>query len=469
MPATSVMPLKNWDYQEVPCTGGCRPMVFKNFRLQVALRVILLLVATTLLSWCIVSELYLRSIYLAVGIGIIAIEFIAYADRFNRDIKTFMVSMMQRDFTTRFEVSGKGRSFDELYDVLNKISTLFKNISAEKEAQHRYLEMLVEHVRVGIISVDSEGKIHLANQTVKRLLQREILPSINAIRLVNDNLASIIELIRTGETRLVKLRSGNELQQLSVHASEFKLEGKYYKLISMTDIRNELDAQELEAWQKLIRVMSHEIMNSVAPIISLSSTLHGLVLQNRSLESANETYEQSLDKGLEAIKSRSEGLYNFTQSYKKLTGIPGLKTEEVSLKSLVERILPLMQTKSSQLGVKLYVSVADVMVVADPGLIEQVLINLIINAFEAIDTKADGEVAITSSINGQGSVCLHISDNGEGMDDIIAEKIFIPFFTTKKQGSGIGLALVKQILQMHRAGIQFRSEPGQGTTFSISF
>jgi two-component system, NtrC family, nitrogen regulation sensor histidine kinase NtrY len=376
--------------------------------------------------------------------------------------------MMQRDFTTRFEASSRGKTFDELYEALNRITTLFKNISAEKEAQHRYLEMLVEHVRVGIISVDSEGKIHLANQAVKRLLQREILPSLKTIRSVNDNLGSAIELIRTGETRLVKFRSGNELLQLSVHASEFKLEGKYYKLISMTDIRNELDAQELEAWQKLIRVMSHEIMNSVAPIISLSSTLHDLVLQNQDSKSSSETYGESLDKGLDAIKIRSEGLYNFTQSYKKLTGIPSLQTEEVSLKSLMDRILPLMHTKAKQMGIKLTVLVDEVTVVADPKLIEQVFINVIINAFEAIE-RADGEVIVSSSINHQGSICLHISDNGGGMDEATAEKIFIPFFTTKKQGSGIGLALAKQVLQLHRASIQFKSAVGRGTTFSITF
>jgi two-component system, NtrC family, nitrogen regulation sensor histidine kinase NtrY len=436
-------------------------MVFKNFRIQVILRIVLLTVVILTFAWCVVHGLYLRSVYLAAGIIIMAAEFVWYADRFNRDIKTFMVSLMQRDFTTHYQETGKGRSFNELYQVLNMISSTFRNISAEKEAQYRYLEMLVEHVRVSILSVDREGRIHLANQALKDMLQKHVLTTLKALESLDAHFVMNIREIRSGETRLVKLSVNNEVLQLSVHASEFMLEGRYYKLISMQNIRNELDLREMEAWQKLIRVLSHEIMNSVAPIISLSSTLHGLVTQARPV------MPEALDKGLEAIKIRSEGLYNFTQSYRKLTGIPNLSLKVTNLKELLERVRLLMQAKLDEYGIALKISGADVAVSIDPELMEHVLINLLLNAVEALTGKAEASINITTSKNMKGNVRIHVADNGEGMDEATLEEIFIPFFTTRTHGSGIGLAITKQILQLHHADIQVHSERGRGTEFVI--
>lgn len=441
-------------------------MVFKNFRFQIVLRLIVMIVAITLFAWCIVHGLYLRSIYLAASIIILAAEFIFYADRFNRDVKTFMVSLLQRDYTTHFEATGKGKSFDELYKVLNLISASFKKISTEKEIQYRYLEMLVEHVRVGIISVDAQGQIHLANQAVKQLLGKPILPNVKALHSLDHSLIATIDEIRSGETRLVKLRVNNDLLHLSIHASEFKLEDEYYKLISMQNIRNELDAREMEAWQKLIRVLSHEIMNSVAPIISLSETLHGLVVNNKN-PGVTHHQQNALDKGLEAIKLRSEGLYNFTQSYRKLTGIPKLVLKETNVKDLVSRVQTLLQGKADELGIKLHAASVSEIIIVDPDLMEQVLINLVLNAIEAVANVSGGDVHIRASKHQKGGVCIQVIDNGDGMDEGMAEKIFIPFFTTKKNGSGIGLALTKQIIQLHNADIQFTSAKGRGTEFSI--
>lgn len=441
-------------------------MVFKNFRFQIVLRLIVMIVAITLFAWCIVHGLYLRSIYLAASIIILAAEFIFYADRFNRDVKTFMVSLLQRDYTTHFEATGKGKSFDELYKVLNLISASFKKISTEKEIQYRYLEMLVEHVRVGIISVDAQGQIHLANQAVKQLLGKPILPNVKALHSLDHSLIATIDEIRSGETRLVKLRVNNDLLHLSIHASEFKLEDEYYKLISMQNIRNELDAREMEAWQKLIRVLSHEIMNSVAPIISLSETLHGLVVNNKN-PGVTHHQQNTLDKGLEAIKLRSEGLYNFTQSYRKLTGIPKLVLKETNVKDLVSRVQTLLQGKADELGIKLHAASVSEIIIVDPDLMEQVLINLVLNAIEAVASVSGGNVQIRASKHQKGGVCIQVIDNGDGMDEGMAEKIFIPFFTTKKNGSGIGLALTKQIIQLHNADIQFTSAKGRGTEFSI--
>jgi nitrogen fixation/metabolism regulation signal transduction histidine kinase len=443
-------------------------MVFKNFRFQVIMRVIILVVSITLLAWCLVYEFYLRSVYLAGAVIVLVGELIWYIDRFNRDIKTFMVSLLQRDFTTHYQSTGKSKSFDELYTMLNRISKAFETINAEKEVQFRYLEMLVEHLRVGILSLDQNGKITLVNQAFKDLLHKNILTSLKSFESFDQSFVKVIQEIQTGETQLLKLRVENEVLQLSIHASEFKLQDKYYKLISMQNIRDELDAREMEAWQKLIRVLTHEIMNSVSPVISLSSTLHGLVNQNSAgINRTDMELFNTLNKGLEAIKIRSEGLYNFTQSYRKLTGIPKLSLKQVNVKDILSRVQVLMQNTMNEKGIDLKVSLIDAALNVDPDLFEHVLINLLLNAIEAVSETNDPRIEISSSFDESGSVVIRVADNGEGMDEATSERIFIPFFTTRKNGSGIGLAITKQILQLHRADIHFTTARGKGTEFFI--
>lgn len=441
-------------------------MVFKSFKLHIIFRVIILTAAITLLAWCIVNELYLRSVYLGVGVIILLTEFIYYVDKFNRDFKTFMISLQQRDFTTHFNSTGKGKSFNELYEIVNQISTIFKTISTEKEIQYRYLEMLVEHVRVGVLSIDENEKIYIANQALKDLFDKEILTTLKALEPYHGSFVKTVRDIRTGETQLVKLHVNNDLLQLSIHASEFKLEGKYYKLISMQNIRNELDAREIEAWQKLIRVLSHEIMNSVSPIISLSATLHDIVRQGEDSKFTSDQYF-ALEKGLDAIKIRSEGLFNFTQSYRKLTGIPKLVLKEVNVKDLIKRVEILMQPKLSERNIRFTTSVSDAAITVDPALLEHVFINLILNAIEAVAEKNNPSIDIFTTKHSKANIAIHVVDNGEGMDEATADKVFIPFFTTRKTGSGIGLAVTKQILQLHKAEIQFQTAPGIGTTFTV--
>jgi two-component system nitrogen regulation sensor histidine kinase NtrY len=443
-------------------------MVFKNFRLQIVLRVLLLTGAITLFAWCIVHGYYLRSIYLGAAILILLIELIWYTDRFNRDLKNFLTSLLQSDFTTHFHTTGNGKSIDELYSMLNKIAAAFRNISVQKEVQYRYLEMLFEHVRVGILSVDATGKVQHANQALKTMLQKNILPDLHAFENIDASLAYTIREIRTGETRLVKLRIQQEVLQLSIHASEFKLEDMYYKLISMQNIRQELDIHEMDAWQKLIHVMSHEIMNSVSPIISLSSTLHGLVVQSKSADASVTSLYDPLHQGLDAIRIRSEGLYNFTKTYRKLATIPKLSLAEINLYDIVHRVEVLMAGNLKEHGIALTVTDINQPVMVDPALMEHVLINLLLNAIDAIAGKTEPSIHIYTTPSAKGQVNIHVRDNGEGMDETTLEKIFIPFYTTKKNGSGIGLAITKQILQLHHADIRVSSSPAWGSEFIIT-
>lgn len=443
-------------------------MVFKNFRVQVIIRLAILLLAMFVLVWSLLHAYYLRSVYAALALIIVAAEFIRYVDRLNRDVNTFMISLLQHDFTTRLQSPGS-RTFNELYSTLNRISDVFKTISAEKEAQFRFLEMLVRHLRVGILSLDESGKIHLANEAVKDLLQRDVLFSLRSIDSVDPTLAETLRNIKSGETVLLKLRMAHELLQLSIHASEFRLENTNHKLISMQNIRNELDTREMEAWQKLIRVLTHEIMNSVSPIVSLSGTMHGLLQQHREpIVTIEPNLYHALDKGLDAVRVRGEGLYNFTQSYRKLTGIPRLSPQSTNTRELIDKVVVLMGEYMNERGIALKADNSDIPLIADVDLLQHVLINLLLNAAEAVSATIAPAIAIGATQNSKGGVELFVRDNGEGIDDAIADRIFVPFFTTRKSGSGIGLALVKQILQLHHADIRFTSEKGKGTEFIIA-
>src|SRR5690349_20760548 len=205
------------------CTGEWKLMVFRNFRFYVILRVAILVVIIGAFVWCLIHERYLRSFYLGAALIIAVVEFVWYVDRFNRDVKTFMISLLQHEFNTHYQAEERGKSFRELYEMLNKISAAFRHLSTEKEIQHKYLELLVEHLRVGILSMDADEKIHLANQAVKNMLQRSVLTSLKSIASVDTGLAKTINEISTGETRLMKVHIGSDYLELSIHASEFKL------------------------------------------------------------------------------------------------------------------------------------------------------------------------------------------------------------------------------------------------------
>lgn len=442
-------------------------MVFKNFRVQVVVRIMILTLAICALAYCLMHEFYLRSVYAAIAVLVVVTEFAWYVDRFNRDVRSFLISLKQRDFTTRFPATGRSKSFDELYSIMNEISSVFRTISGEKEAQYRYLEMLVEHLRVGILTVDDQGKIQLANQALKDLLRKEVLFSLKSLEAVDVSLVDTLRAIRSGETRLLKFRVQNEMLHLSIHASEFWLENRYHKLISMQNIRNELDAREMEAWQKLIRVLTHEIMNSVSPVISLSETLQKLTDKHRKQLAGYQELYTPLIKGLEAIRVRSEGLYHFTQSYRKLTAIPRLSIKKSGTREIIDRVMVLLAQELKERGISVKSSSADLPLVVDPELMEHVLINLLLNAMQAVEETVEPFIEVSAGRNAEGRVWITIRDNGEGIDDATAEKIFIPFFTTRKNGSGIGLALTKQILQLHQADIHFTSEKGKGTEFVI--
>ena len=441
-------------------------MVFKHFSLQVFIRVLLLAVLMGTLSWCVVSDLKLRSIYAGIATVGSLVELLWFLDRFQRDFKTFLISLLHRDFTIHFEQTSRGKRLNALYDAMNQISAAFKKVSAEREAKHHFLELLVEHVQVGILSFNEEEEIHLANKALKQMLQLSVTTPSEILRKIDPALLEILREIKAGETRLVKVKAGLDTLQLTVHATAFRLEEKFYKLVSLQNIRSELDAREMEAWQKLIRVLTHEIMNSISPITSLSSTLHSLVKGSIGHEPSSSLLA-TLDEGIDAIKKRSVGLLSFTDVYRKLTRVPTPAIKPTNIGALLRRMQLLFDEEFSNRGIRFAIEARDHDALADSDLLEQALINLIRNAIDAVAGHSDPAITLTHTLTDENRSIITIIDNGEGIDPDKLENIFIPFFTTKKNGSGIGLALTKQIVLLHGGSIKVNSAPGDGACFSI--
>jgi nitrogen fixation/metabolism regulation signal transduction histidine kinase len=396
---------------------------------------------------------------------------IYYVNKTNRDLLLFLQSFQFQDDTLTFNKKKK-LPFKPLYDEFNRISENFRKVKLEKEMEHQYFLYSIKHVDTGLISFDDQGKIELFNEAAKRLLELEYAQHIQALDRVKSGLAEQCIHLQPGKQDMVKLVRHHEILSLSMRAAAFKMQDRYIKLISFQNIKNELDEQELDSWQKLIRVLTHEIINSVSPITLLSSTLvkmfeeNGKPKQKSALE--NEQIANALS-GLQAINKRSKGLSRFVESYKSLTKIPDPVISEVEVNVLFSQLLSLIgkSIDPNKIQIESEVMPRNLKIHADEKLIEQVLINLIKNAIEA-GLNTNNFKILLKSYEEKGNVKIEVIDNGPGISQEVIENIFVPFFTTKKDGSGIGLSLSKQILRKHGGNLEVISSEGDGATFIIT-
>jgi nitrogen fixation/metabolism regulation signal transduction histidine kinase len=369
-----------------------------------------------------------------------------------------------------------GGTFNELNKAFNEVMQDFQKVRAEKEESFHYLQTIVQNIDVSVIAYSADGNIELINKTAKKLFQLTSIRNIKALDTLSPELVATLLNIKPGENKLVKIQFEDDMLQLAIYATTIKVKDKLIYLVTIKDIQNVLEEQETEAWQKLIRVLTHEIMNSITPIASLSSTLDlmlkGMVSQGKKealqidLESVGEIQE-----ALQTINKRSTGLLHFVNTYRNLTRIPQPNFRLCSVRELFDNIEKLMEEEIHKCGYEFTISVdpESLEFTADDQLIEQVLINLLKNAMHALNDRKYGKIQLLAFINKRGRITLQVIDNGPGILKDVLDKIFIPFFTTKPSGSGIGLSLSKQILRLHNATISAHSEPDVETVFTMTF
>jgi nitrogen fixation/metabolism regulation signal transduction histidine kinase len=354
---------------------------------------------------------------------------------------------------------------------------LFRLERSEKEESHRYLETVFQHVGIGLISCQPDGTVELINNAAKRLLRVSHLKSITSLESFSPELVDTLFHVKSGERKLVKVNDNDEVLHLAVYATGFLLGKKHYLLVSIHNIQSELEEQEMKSWQNLIRVLTHEIMNSVTPIASLASTVNGLLrgAENTpaglAFPEAMTGTSEDIKSAVETIQKRSEGLLHFVENYRSLTRIPKPDYRIFPVSELFSRVRQLMQAHLSGRDIEFRATVdpESLELTADPELIEQVLINLVLNALDAVGERPGSRITLRGCIDERSRIIIQVSDNGPGIVGEAIEKIFIPFFTTKPNGSGIGLSLARQIMRLHGGSIGVRSEPERETVFTIRF
>jgi nitrogen fixation/metabolism regulation signal transduction histidine kinase len=357
------------------------------------------------------------------------------------------------------------------------IINTIKSRQKEKEAEYQYFRNIVQHVGIGIITFNKSGDIQLYNFAAKKLLNTSFqVHNIQQLTKISAELVNTLKELKTGGSKLIQVNIGEESRQLSVYAIELQLHDKQFKLISLQNIQTELDEKEMEAWRNLIRVLTHEIMNSVTPISSLTGTTREM-LSEYSLNMTDEVSIQKEDMedlmySLKTIESRSEGLIRFLNEFRNLTHTPTPKLKNENVNLILEGICLLMSKELNGKSVKVHKSfdnkIPDIPI--DRELIEQVIINLVKNASEAFDSEqGEKNIWITSNLDSKKRVLIGVKDDGQGIEPEALTKIFIPFFTTKKNGSGIGLSLSKEIMRKHQGTISVHSSLGSGTEFVLKF
>jgi nitrogen fixation/metabolism regulation signal transduction histidine kinase len=330
-------------------------------------------------------------------------------------------------------------------------------------------------VGIGLIAFQPDGHVELINTAAKRLLRVPRLKNIKSLESLSKTLVDTMLRLRSRENALVKVEDENELLHLALYATEFKLRGLKYSLLSIQNIHSELEEREMEAWQKLIRVLTHEIMNSITPIASLTSTISGLIKDAygkkiKSDKFQNEAFKD-IQQALQTIQKRSQGLLHFVDAYRNLALIPKPNFQIFPIKELLDRVRKLMQANIEKNSIRFKISVEpeSLELTADPELIEQVLINLMLNALQAVERRKKSRIELNALMDGRGRIIIQVVDNGPGIPKENLEKIFIPFFSTKEEGSGIGLSLSRQIIRLHHGSIGVHSEPDAQTVFTLRF
>ena len=400
------------------------------------------------------------------------VEFYRFHRKAYEELNQFVESVHYRDFSRNFDVKHAPVELQPLRKGFNEINTTFKVISKEKETQYQYLQKIFELVDTGILSYKLEdGAIVWMNESLKKMLQLPYLKTIHSLMKRDEELYNYIVALKPGETKIGTAHLERSSFKVLLSATAFQTDGEKFKLIAFQNVDEALDETESKAWQKLLSVMTHEIMNSIAPISSLADTLKNRLQVSMSSLDNKAGSVDDLELGIETIKRRSEGLLKFAETYRNLNKITTPNLKKVYVRDLFENLNQLMQPTLDQKNIEMEIVLKDTDLVleADTNLIEQVLINLVVNSIEAVKDREDARIVLSGFLASSGKVIIKVSDNGVGMSEEVMDKIFIPFFSTKKSGSGIGLSLCKQIMMLHKGNIQIQSKEGVGTSFSFQF
>lgn len=447
-----------------------------NLRFQIIIRITAIALTLFLLFQLVSSDAFSLTIILVLTLVIVqVVALIKFIDKTNQDIVDFFEAIKNNDFSMPRQKSGKDAYSNYLNEQFEMVIKKLKKSKLAKDERQQYLTTIVQHVGIGLITFNEKGHIQIMNIAAKRLLKVENIKNINELKSISEELVKCFWELKTGGRSLITIETGGDERQLSVYAIELTLGNENFKLISLQNIRSELEEKEMEAWQKLVRVLTHEIMNSVTPISSLANTVEGELIGylDYSEEKPNISKNdlEDIHLAVQTIQRRSDGLIRFVNDFRSLTHTPEPKFQIVSVMQLFDQISVLLKHEIETNQIKFIINVKpqNLALSIDPELIQQVLINLIKNAVQALEERENKIIELLAYQDEKNNTLFVLKDNGPGIDEEAQTKIFIPFFTTKKSGSGIGLSLSRQIMRQHNGSISVKSKVDEGTEFTLRF
>ncbi len=450
-------------------------MVSKNFYTQLIIRVVFIVLLALGFAFAILKAYYLGTSILFLLIVLQTIFLIKFVNHTNRKIAYFFESIKNEDFTLRFPEQANVKSLKELNQSLNMLNGMIQKIHLKNQAQEQYYLEIIRQADIGILTINSRGHILFANPKIEELFNYTPLNHIKQLAQVDEDLYTLFAELKPFERKLIKLTTERDKKQIAIKTTEMTVNKNAFLLVVAQDIHQELDENETDSWVRLIRVLTHEIMNSITPITSISDTILRYFKAEDGSLPANKFGEGQLQntvKGLEVIKEQGINLMDFVQSYRSFLSVPKPDKTLVNALNLLEKVKVLMdeELKSSDtISFEIDVAPSDLELFIDEKQILQVLVNLSKNAFQALALHRRGNIQITAGMDAHGKKHIVVQDNGPGIAQELLDEIFVPFFTTKNTGTGIGLSLSKQIMHLHGGSLKVKSIPNEETSFYLMF
>lgn len=447
-------------------------MVSIRFYLYIVLRVVLITLSSLGFAFCFDREFYLFCFLFLLLLLVQVLLFIRYINYTNRKLSNFLNGIENEDFTLHFPEEDLIKPFKSLNQSLNKVNGLIHELHLKKQAQEQFYHEILKQANIGIFAYNESGHIIYSNPTVEILLNYRPLNHIKQLRQIDEKLYSLFDNLKPFEQKLFQLTNEREKKQLSIKSSTISINKENLFLVTIQDINKELDEKEADSWIKLIKVLTHEIMNSIAPITSISeSILKYYKIQNKliSISEIEEIHIINTAKGLEIIGEQGDNLMSFVRSYRTLLSVPAPEKEIVPAKTLLDNLFVLINPNSPDITIEIEIFPENLAFFIDKKQITQVLINLGKNAIQSLNNQKNGVIKISAGIDSSDKKFIIVADNGPGINAEIMEEVFVPFFTTKNTGTGIGLSLSKQIMRLHEGTIKVHSVPNTETSFILNF
>jgi two-component system, NtrC family, nitrogen regulation sensor histidine kinase NtrY len=448
-------------------------MFYKRFNFVVVLRLVLIMVNFVVLTMIFGDKrLFFNQIILSVVLVIQIFDLLRYINQTNRELARLFLAIRHSDFSVTFKQSRLGNAFKELQESMADIIDTYKQVKVEKEGQFHFLQLLVNHVNVGIIALKNDD-ITLINPTAELTLDAKGVKNWKILKQLNPAFADHVDKLGENVRQLIEVQTNEGKKFISVQVSPLIILDEKHRLITLHDINSEIEQKEIEAWHKLIRILTHEIMNSVTPISSLTETLEALLIDRagnpKHIEDLTDENLHDIRFSLETIRKRSDGLLNFIDSYRKLTRVPKPHKEKINVKTWIQEVRVLMSAELDSKRITFSINVDEnLSIEGDRVLLQQLMINLVTNSIHALEHRPAPAIVISSKEDGAHALLI-VGDNGKGISQKELSQIFVPFFSTKKEGSGIGLSLSKQIMSSHGGSIQVKSAEDVGTEMLLRF